>query len=110
MATTGEDYYDRDHSSTRPPLFKGTNFSYQKLLMQMFIKIEDYKLWNITKKGAHIWKTTINGKLVKKTKDQYTQVDFVKLLKICKAMHILYCGLNASEYNCIYTCEIAKQI
>jgi len=38
--------------------------------------------------------TIVDGNVVKKTKDQYTQEDFVKLSKKCKAMHILYCDLN----------------
>jgi len=40
--------------------------------MQMFIKTEDYELWNIVTKGPYIPKTTVDGKLIKKTEDQYT--------------------------------------
>ena len=54
--------------------------------------------------------TTIDRKLVEKTKDQYTQEDFGKHSKNYKAMHILYYGLNADEYNRICACETAKQI
>ena len=67
----------------------------------MFIKIEDYELWNIITKGPYVRTTTIDGKVVKKTEDQYTQEDFAKLSKNCKAMHILYYGLDAKEHNCI---------
>jgi len=69
----------------------------------MFIKTEDYELWNIITKGLYVPTTTIGGKGVKKTEDQYTQEDIEKLSKNCKAMHILYCGLDAKEYNCICT-------
>jgi len=69
MATTGEGYYDQGRSTTRSPLFKGTNFFYWKILMQMFIKIEDCELWNIVVKGPYIPKTTIGGKLTEKTED-----------------------------------------
>ena len=47
----------------------------------MFIKIEDYELWNIITKGPYVRTTTIDGKVVKKTEDQYTQEDFAKLSK-----------------------------
>ena len=40
--------------------------------------------------------------------DQYTQEDFAKLSKNCKAIYILYCGLDANEYNRIRACESVK--
>jgi len=75
----------------------------------MFIKTEDHELWNIVTKGLYVPMTTVDGKIVKKTEEQYTQEDFVRLSKNCKAMHILYCGLDATEYNCICACESAKE-
>jgi len=76
----------------------------------MFIKTEDYELWNIVSKGPYVPITTIDGKVVKKTKYQYPQEDFVKLSKTYKGMHILYCGLDGNEYNHICACELAKEI
>jgi len=76
----------------------------------MFIKDEGYELWNIVTKGPYVPMTTINGNLVKKTEDTYTQEDFEKRSKNCKVMHILYCGLDANEYNRIYAFESTKEI
>ena len=80
------------------------------MLMQMFMKTKDYELWNIITKGPYVPMTTIDGTTVKKTEEQYTQEDFTRLLKNYKAMHILYCGLDANEYNRICACESAKEI
>ena len=91
MAASGEGYYDQGRCTVRPPLFRGTNFSYWKILMQMFIKTEDYELWNIVTKGPYVPQITIDGKTITKTEDEYTQEDFARLSKNCKAMHILYC-------------------
>jgi len=44
--------------------------------MEMFMKTEDYELWNIITKGPYIPMTTIDGKGVQKTEDQYTQEKF----------------------------------
>jgi len=110
MATTRDGYYDQGRSIVRPPLFKGTNFAYWKNLMQMFIKTEDYELWNIITKGLCVPTTTVDWKVVKKTEEQYTQEDYARLSKNYKAMHILYCGLDANEYNRICACESAKEI
>ena len=76
----------------------------------MFIKTEDYELWNIITKGPYVPMTTVDGKTFKKNEDQYTQEDFAKLSKNCKPMHILYCDLDANKYNRICACEIAKEI
>ena len=70
MATTGEGYYDQGRSTNRPPLFRGTNFSYWKNSMQMFIKTGDYEFKNTVPKGPYLPKTTVDGRLVKKTKYQ----------------------------------------
>ena len=53
----------------------------------MFIKTKDYELWNIVTKGPYAPMTTVDGKMVKKTEEQYTQEDFARLSKNCKAMH-----------------------
>jgi len=76
----------------------------------MFIKTEDYELWNIVTKGPYVPITMVSGGTVTKTEDQYTQGDFTRLSQNCKAMHILYCGLDANEYNRICACELAKEI
>jgi len=78
--------------------------------MQMFIKTEDYELWNIVTKEPYIPMTTIDGKALKKTKEKYTQEDYARLSKNYKAMHILYCSLDANEYSRICACELAKEI
>jgi len=62
MAITGEGYYDQGRSTIRPPLFRGTNFSYWKNLMQIFVKTKDYELWNIVTEGPYVPMTTIDGK------------------------------------------------
>ena len=86
MAANGECYYNQDRSTVRPPLFKGNNFSYWKNSMQIFIKTEDYELWNIVTKGRHIPQTMIDGKSIMKIEDQYarkTLQDFQKIIRLC---------------------------
>jgi len=51
--------------------------------------------------------TTVDEKMVKKTKEQFTQEDFVRFSKNCKSMHILYYGLDADECYRICACESA---
>ena len=79
MTASVEGYYDQGRSTVKQPLFRGTDFSYWKNLMQMFIKTEDYELWNIVTKGPYVPQITIDGKTVAKIEDQYTQEDFARL-------------------------------
>ena len=76
----------------------------------MFIKTGYYEFKNTVAKGPYLPKTTVNRRLVQKTKDQCTQEDFVGLSKNCKVVHILYCELDANEYNHICACGTAKEI
>ncbi|VFQ62776.1 unnamed protein product [Cuscuta campestris] len=41
-------------STTRPPLFDGTNYSYWKERMRIFIQSNDYKLWLIVKNDCGV--------------------------------------------------------
>ena len=98
--------------TVRPPLFKGTNFSYWKNAMQIFIESTDMKLWEIMNNGPYATPkiTNAKGEEVDKPKDQYTTSDWDKLTKNSRAKHILYYGLDANEYNRIFACDTAKQI
>ena len=99
-------------STVRPPLFKGTNFSYWKNVMQIFIESTDMELWEIVNNGLYATPkiTNAKGEEVDKPKDQYTTSNWDKLTKNSRAKHILYCGLDANEYNRISACDTAKQI
>jgi len=80
--------------------------------MQIFIESIDMKLWEIMKNGRCSIPKIKNDKdeIIDKPMDQYTSTDWENLTKNSKAKHILYCGLDANEYTCIFTCDIAQQI
>lgn len=40
-------------STNRPPLFNGTNYTYWKARMKIFIQAFDYDLWGIIINGPH---------------------------------------------------------
>jgi len=69
---------------------------------------QNWRLW-LVNKGPYIPITAIDWKSVVKTEYQYTQKDFARLSKNYKAMHILYYGLDANEYN-RSVCETVKEI
>ena len=99
-------------STVTPPLFKGTNFSYWKNAMQIFIESTDTELWEIVNNWPYVVSKITNdkGEELDKLKDQYTTSDWDKLMKNSRAKYIFYCGLDANEYNRISACDTTKQI
>ena len=41
------------HSIHRPPFFDGTNFTYQKNQMTIFLRSQDYEVWRVIEKGPY---------------------------------------------------------
>ena len=70
------------------------------------------KLWKIVNNGPYTVPKIKNdkGEDIDKPKDQYTSTDWERLINNSRAKHILYCGLDAIEYNRISACDNAKQI
>ncbi|VFQ67153.1 unnamed protein product [Cuscuta campestris] len=97
-------------STTRPPLFDGTNYSYWKERMRIFIQSNDYKLWLIVKNGCGVPMKKVGEVNVPKTEEEFTDEDCKKMELNAKAINIIYCGVNADDYRKISRCETAKQM
>ena len=41
------------HSIHRPPFFDGSNFSYWKNRMTVFLRSQDYEIWKVIEKGPY---------------------------------------------------------
>ena len=69
-------------STVRPHLCKGTNFSYQKNAVQIFVESTDMKLWKIVNNGPYSISRIKNdkGEEVDKPKDQHTRADWNELI------------------------------
>ncbi|KAH1107794.1 hypothetical protein J1N35_011562 [Gossypium stocksii] len=44
----------KGHSTMKPHLFNGTNYSYWRTRMNLFIQANDYKVWRIITNGSSI--------------------------------------------------------
>ncbi|VFQ93973.1 unnamed protein product, partial [Cuscuta campestris] len=97
-------------STTRPPLFDGTNYSYWKERMRIFIQSNEYKLWLIVKNGCGIPMKKVGEVNVPKTEEEFTDEDCKKMELNAKAINMIYCGVNADDYRKISRCETAKQM
>ena len=51
MEFLGNSHGSKGHSTTRPPLFDGSNYDYQKFRMMISIKSTDTSVWKVIKEG-----------------------------------------------------------
>lgn len=111
MSSQGDGGFAQGRSAHRPPLFVGNNFAHWKSLMKMFVIDQDLELWDIIVKGPRVpMKDGSDGTRVAKSEDEFSQTDLEQVAKNYRAMNLLYCGLDANEFNRITSCKSAKEI
>ena len=110
MATQSGSCFAEGHSTNRPPLFNGTNYSYWKARMRIFIQASDYELWGVIINGPSTPTHTVDGTIVPKPERDWNDNDRRMAQLNAKAINILYCSLDSNEFNRISTCNSAKEI
>jgi len=77
----------------------------------MFIIDQDMELWDITQRGPSVpMKTVEGGARVPKLESEFNQTDLEIVAKNYRAINLLYCGLDANEFNRVSSCTSAKEI
>lgn len=91
--------YLEGSSANRPPLLNGTNYIFWKNRIRTNTCSINFYLWNIVGKGPHILcKLFSDGKIPKKL-DEYDEDDSKKMTLNFRAMNILCCALDETNYN-----------
>ncbi|KAH1129157.1 hypothetical protein J1N35_000535 [Gossypium stocksii] len=93
----------------RPPLFNGSNYSYWRTRIKIFIQANNYEVWRIITSGPLIPMKRVEGVIVPKEESECDNNDIKKIKLNAKAMHTLFCALTVNEYNRI-SCNNAKEI
>ncbi|VFQ96750.1 unnamed protein product [Cuscuta campestris] len=97
-------------STSRPPLFDGTNYSYGKERMRIYIRSTNFQLWLVIKNGEEIPMKKVDDKLIPKTEDEFDAEDIKNIDNYAKAINILYCAVNPDDYRKISCCTTAKEM
>ncbi|VFQ69605.1 unnamed protein product [Cuscuta campestris] len=97
-------------STVRPPFFDGTNYSYWKKRMRIFVQSNDFKIWLAIKNGDSLPMKKIGDTLIPKDEDEYDEADFKKAQLNATAINFLYCVVNANDYQKISRCQTANQM
>ncbi|XP_028080574.1 uncharacterized protein LOC114282121 [Camellia sinensis] len=78
--------------------------------MIIHIQSIDYEVWKIICDGPKVPTKTIDDLLVPKLKSEWTSVDYKDIQSNTKAVNMLYWALDATEFNKICTCIMAREI
>ncbi|VFQ66997.1 unnamed protein product [Cuscuta campestris] len=97
-------------STSRPPLFDGTNYSYWKERMRIYIRSTNFQLWLVIKNGEQIPMKKVGETTVPKTEDEFDAEDIKKVENYAKAINMLYCAVNPDDYRKISCCTTAKEM
>ncbi|VFQ99213.1 unnamed protein product [Cuscuta campestris] len=97
-------------STSRPPLFDGTNYSYWKERLRIYIRSTNFQLWLVIKNGEEIPMKKVDDKLIPKTEDEFDVEDIKKIENYAKAINMLYCAVNPNDYRKISCCTTAKEM
>ncbi|VFQ82895.1 unnamed protein product [Cuscuta campestris] len=97
-------------STSRPQLFDGTNYSYWKERMRIYIRSTNFQLWLVIKNGEEIPMKKVGETTVPKTEDEFDAEDIKKIENYAKAINMLYCAVNPDDYRKISCCTTANEM
>ncbi|VFQ96811.1 unnamed protein product [Cuscuta campestris] len=97
-------------STSRPPLFNGTNYTYWKERMRIYIRSTNFQLWLVIKNGEEMPMKNVGEKLVPKTEDEFDAEDIKKVENYAKVINMLYCAVNPDDYRKISCCTTTKEM
>ncbi|KAI5674377.1 hypothetical protein M9H77_14741 [Catharanthus roseus] len=106
MASISNLPYVEESSTNRPPLFNGTNYTFWKSRIKIYICSINFDLWSIVEKRPFVPQK--DGR-VKKV-EEFDKFDSRKMTLNFQAMNILSCALDANEYNRVSGCDSAHEM
>ncbi|VFQ61130.1 unnamed protein product, partial [Cuscuta campestris] len=88
----------------------GTNYTYWKERMRIYIRSTNFQLWLVIKNGEETPMKKVDEKLVPKTEDEFDAEDIKKVENYAKAINMMYCAINPDDYRKISCCTTAKEM
>ncbi|KAK8545874.1 hypothetical protein V6N13_067132 [Hibiscus sabdariffa] len=108
-SNSGSNIYE-SQSITKPPFFNGDNYPYWKNSMMLFIKSNDYQVWDVVEDGPFIPMKRECNRLIPKVKMEMTDDDRRRMQVNDKALHMLFCALGPDMYSKMSSYTSAKEV
>ncbi|GMI66773.1 hypothetical protein HRI_000346600 [Hibiscus trionum] len=109
-STSGSSMYE-SQSTTKPSFFNGDNYPFWKNRMRLFIKSNDYLVWDVIEDDPYIsLKRDDEGKMVLKKKIEMSEDERKKIQINDKALHMLFCYFGPDIYSKVSSIESVKEV
>ena len=89
------------HSVNKPPYFNGSDYSYWKNKMQVFLRAQDHQIWKVVNRGPF---------QLSKDDKTWTRDQIIKSNLNWSAMNIMQCALHPTEFSRVSSCTTAKEM
>ncbi|KAL4341694.1 hypothetical protein GQ457_08G026590 [Hibiscus cannabinus] len=109
MTSTSNNYLYESQSTTKQPFFNGDNYHYWKNRMRLFIKSNDYLLWDVIEDEPSILMKLEGDKQVSNAKHEMTDEERRNLQVNGKALHMIFCALGLDIYSKMSSFASAKE-
>ncbi|CAL9106375.1 unnamed protein product [Musa textilis] len=93
--------FQEGFSVVRPPFFNGSDYTYWKTRIRVFLLSMDLDLWNVVENYFQ---------LSSKPTNEWSDLEKRSFSLNVKAMNVLFCALDKNEFNRISTCETVFEI
>ncbi|VFQ58348.1 unnamed protein product [Cuscuta campestris] len=113
MGSSSRNLYARigeGQSTSSPPPFDGTNYTYWKEQVRIYIRSTNIQLWLVIKNDEEVPMKKVGETTVPKTKDEFDVEDIKKVENYAKAINMFYCAANPGDYRKISYCSTAKEM
>ena len=94
-------YIAEGHSVKKPPYFNGSDYTYQKNRMQVFLRAQDHHIQKVVSKGPFD---------LPEDDDTWTRDQIMKSNLNWSAMNIMQCTLHPTEFSRVSSCTTAKEM
>ncbi|GKV11303.1 hypothetical protein SLEP1_g22568 [Rubroshorea leprosula] len=97
-------------STTKPPFFDGTNYNCWKNRMKVYMLANEPGAWIVTLKGLYVLMKVVGESEVPKEEVEWNDEDLGKIMINNKAINMLQCALNPTEFHRVPGCDTAKEM
>ena len=94
-------YITEGHSVNKPPYFSGSDYSYWKNQMQVFLRAQDHQIWKVVSRGPF---------QLPEDDETWTRDQITKSNLNWSAMNIMQCTLHPTEFSRVSSCATAKEM
>ena len=85
----------------KPLYFNGTDYSYWKNHMQVFLRAQDHQIWKVVSRGPF---------LLREDDETWNRDQITKSNLNQSAMNIIQCALHPTKFSRVSSCVTAKEI